>query len=86
MPRIGVRELKTRASEVTRDVHDNQVRYTITNRGEPLAMLVPYLAVEEVDVAAEDDPLRELEILQEMIARNQTEPFSAVELLRELRR
>jgi prevent-host-death family protein len=84
MPRIGVRELKTRASEVTRDVHDNHVRYTITNRGEPLAFLVPYSATEEVEATA--DALEELRSLRETVARTHREPFSAVELIRELRR
>ena len=84
MPRIGVRELKTRASEVARDVHDNHVRYTITKRGEPLAMLVPYSATEEVDAAA--DAREELRSLRERIAAGQRESFSATELMRELRR
>ena len=84
MPRIGVRELKTRASEVTRDVHDNRVRYTITNRGEPLAIIIPYTPTEEVVTSA--DPQEEFRSLRALIAKSQKEPFSAVELMREHRR
>ena len=84
MPRIGVRELKTHASEVARDVHDNHARYAITNRGEPLALLVPYSAADAIEVAA--DAHEELRSLREHIARLQKKPFSAVELLHEQRR
>ena len=38
---IGVRELKVRASEVVRAVHERRVRYVVTRRGRPAAMLVP---------------------------------------------
>ena len=85
MPRIGVRELKTRASHVTRDVHATHVRYTITNRGEPLAILIPYSPAEEAEVHTEDDPWDEFQRLQKIAGDAQIEPFSAVELMRELR-
>jgi prevent-host-death family protein len=51
MPRIGLRELKIHASEVLKDVHQNQARYTVTNRGEPVALLIPY------SQAAADEPV-----------------------------
>jgi len=35
MPRIGLRELKIHASEVVKDVQQNQARHMVTNRGEP---------------------------------------------------
>jgi prevent-host-death family protein len=41
MPHIGLRELKIHLSEVAKNVQDNRARYTITNRGEPVALLVP---------------------------------------------
>jgi prevent-host-death family protein len=84
MPRIGVRELKTRASEVTHDVHENHVRYTITNRGEPLAIIIPYTPADEVATSA--DPHEEFRSLRALIAKGQKEPFSAVDLMREHRR
>ncbi len=50
MPRIGVRELKIHISEVVKDVQANNQRYTITNRGEPVALLVPYSAAQSPSV------------------------------------
>ncbi len=49
MPRIGLRHLKTHASQVLRDVEDNRVRYVVTNRGDPVAVIVPYAPEEEVE-------------------------------------
>jgi prevent-host-death family protein len=86
MPRIGVRELKTRASEVTRDVHDNHVRYTITNRGEPLAILIPYSPGEESEPATAEAAWQEYIELRDMIGRGQQPPFDVADLMRELRR
>lgn len=52
MPRIGVRELKIHVSEVIKDVEKNHARYTVTNRGEPVALLVPYSR--EAEAESED--------------------------------
>ncbi len=41
MPDIGVRELKTRASEVIRNVWKRRARYTITYRGRAVGILLP---------------------------------------------
>jgi prevent-host-death family protein len=49
MPRIGLRELKIHLSEVAKDVQENNARYTVTNRGEPVALLVPYSRVGETE-------------------------------------
>ncbi len=53
MPRIGLRELKIHASEVIKDVQQNQARYTVTNRGEPVALLIPY---SQAAAAEPEDP------------------------------
>jgi prevent-host-death family protein len=49
MPRIGLRELKIHLSEVAKDVQQNDARYTVTNRGEPVALLVPYSRAAETN-------------------------------------
>jgi prevent-host-death family protein len=85
MPRIGVRQLKTHASEVTREVQQKHLRYTITNRGEPVAMLIPYSPAEEGCADIEDDPWEEYRALRERISLEQKEPFFAVELMRDQR-
>lgn len=43
MQRIGIRELKARASEVLRQVREERVTYEITLRGQAIAHIVPAL-------------------------------------------
>ena len=51
---IGIRDAKTRLSEVIRQVQRGQ-RFTITIRGEPVAQLVPIDAPSVSDAAAAID-------------------------------
>lgn len=44
MPEIGVRELKTRASEIIRTVRDHRARYVVTRRGRPVGVLADHAA------------------------------------------
>jgi len=39
--RIGIRELKNRASEIVREVQENQAEFIVTLRGAPVAVLRP---------------------------------------------
>ena len=41
MPDIGVRELKTRASEIVQHVRAARARYVVTYRGRPVGLLMP---------------------------------------------
>ena len=41
MPTIGVRELKSQASEIVRLIREDQAEYVVTLRGEPVAVLLP---------------------------------------------
>jgi prevent-host-death family protein len=41
MPEIGIRQLKNEASEIIRAVREEKVEYTITLRGQPVAVLRP---------------------------------------------
>lgn len=41
MPTIGVRELKSQASEIVRSIREDQIEYVVTLRGEPVAILLP---------------------------------------------
>ena len=86
MPRIGLRHLKTHASEVMRDVEENRARYVITNRGEPVAVIVPFASTDEVGRQSKEEAWQEFLQVRERIGEAQTGPFSAVELMRELRR
>jgi len=86
MPRIGLRHLKTHASQVLRDVEDNRVRYVVTNRGDPVAVIVPYAPEEEVERQTREQAWSRLLSLRERMGEIRSQPFSAEELLRELRR
>jgi prevent-host-death family protein len=88
MAEIGVRKLKTHASEIVRSVHEDRARYVITQRGHPVALLTPLdepatqAASEESGAAVWDDLIR----LGEEISRSWQSPLSSAELLSELRR
>jgi prevent-host-death family protein len=81
---IGIRELKTRASEVVRKVKEKRARYVITQRGKPAALLIPLDA--EIDRARADEVWERLEKLREEIGKGWQSEKSAVEILSEMRR
>ena len=81
---IGIRELKSRASEVVRAVKEERARYIITQRGRPAALIIPLDAAppeKEADAVWE----RLLELGEEIGKGWQSEK-SAVEILSEMRR
>ncbi len=41
MPLIGVRELRSRTSEVLRRVREEKAEYVITHQGAPIALILP---------------------------------------------
>ena len=47
MPKVGVRELKNRTSEILRAVREEGAEYVITYQGRPMAVLLP---VDEEDL------------------------------------
>jgi prevent-host-death family protein len=90
MPDIGVRELKTHASEIVREVRDRRVGYVITYRGQPVGLLTPL-----DEVSPDRQPLgREsatatweaLTRLGEEIGQGWRSPLTSAELLSEMRR
>ncbi len=84
MEKVGIRELKARASELVRAVKERRAQYIITQRGEPVAILLP------VDAATPppdpDEVWARLEALGQEIAANWQSEKSAVEILSEMRR
>lgn len=86
--KIGVRELKNRASEIVRDVHEQKAEFIVTLRGEPVAVIRPLTekSGRELLQAEEDEALAEVDRLAEKIARAWRSPKSALELLEEQRR
>jgi prevent-host-death family protein len=86
MPRIGLRELKIHASEIVKDVRQNQVRYTVTNRGEPVALLIPYSQAAAVEPENLETAWRELAELLQEVGRTAQSDESTAELMKWSRR
>jgi prevent-host-death family protein len=81
---IGIRELKSRASEVVRAVKEERARYVITQRGKPAAIIVPLDAAPPEKSA--DEVWERLRQLGEEIGKGWESEKSAVEILSEMRR
>ena len=86
--KIGVRELKNRASEIVREVHEESAEFIVTLRGEPVAVIQPLTekSRRELLEAEVDEDLAEIDRLAEKIARAWRSPKGALELLEEQRR
>jgi prevent-host-death family protein len=81
---IGIRELKSRASEVVRAVKEERARYVITQRGKPAAIIVPLDATPPEKSA--DEVWERLIKIGEEIGKGWQNEKSAVEILSEMRR
>jgi prevent-host-death family protein len=81
---IGIRELKSRASEVVRAVKEERARYVITHRGKPAALIIP-LDSAPPEKSAEEVWERLMKIGEE-ISKGWQSGKSAVEILSEMRR
>jgi prevent-host-death family protein len=94
MARVGVRELKNQATQIIRDVRENQAEYLVTYHGRPVAVLLPvdeaWLGTEARRAAEAvtpgDDVWAELETLRQEIGRSWQSEKTAVELISEQRR
>lgn len=89
MAEIGVRELKTHASEILRRVRDQRARYVVTYRGRPVGLLVPLEGLGESPLPSEESASsawEELVRLGEEIGRGWQSPLTGAELLSEMRR
>lgn len=81
---IGIRELKSRASEVVRAVKEKRARYVITQRGKPAAIIVPIDAAPPEKSA--DEVWERLIKIGEELGKGWQSDKSAVEILSEMRR
>lgn len=81
---IGIRELKSRASELVRAVKEERARYVITQRGKPAAIIIPVDAAPP-EKSADEVWERLMKIGEELSIGWQSEK-SAVEILSEMRR
>jgi len=90
MAEIGVRELKTRASEIIRAVRERHARYYITYRGRLVGVLMPLSETPPATaaVAGDQEPTawEELTRLGEEIGRGWKVAQTGAELLSNMRR
>ena len=87
MREIGVRELKTKASEIMRSVRKRHARYIITYRGRPVGLLSP-LEDQGASRATSDESAAwdELTRLGQEIGRGWPAGVSSADVLSEMRR
>jgi prevent-host-death family protein len=90
MPDVGVRELKTHASEIIRQVREQRARYVITHRGKPVGLLMPLDETGPVPLPTPEEPAEAawetLTRLGEEIGQDWRSPLSSTDLLSEMRR
>ena len=90
MPDIGVRELKTHASKILRNVRKRRARYVITYRGRPIGLLTPLEQAPAAGPALAPESAEavwaELTRLGEEISRGWRSPQTSAELLSDMRR
>jgi prevent-host-death family protein len=85
MPRIGLRDLKIHASQVLRDVEKNRIRYVVTKRGEPQAIIIPYSAHEESAPADREAAWNRIADALAEVRRSWDSPLTAEEIIRDMR-
>ena len=86
MPSIGLRHLKTHASEVLRDVEENETRYVITSRNKPVAIIIPYSPREATKPKTRDEAWEAFFAAGEQVRQAWKSPLTALEILQEMRR
>lgn len=84
MEEIGIRELKARASDVVRAVKEQRARYVVTQRGKPVAAIIPMDAIlPEKDNGEAWDKLMEI---RSKLGKGRKNKKTSVEILSEMRR
>ena len=81
---IGIRELKSRVSEVVRAVKEERARYIVTQRGKPVAAIIPTDSM--LPEKTEDDGWERLLALRERLGKEKGKKKSSIEILSEMRR
>jgi prevent-host-death family protein len=92
--RVGVRELRNRATQIVRKVRENRAEYVVTYHGRPVAVLLPiddeWLAAEAARAAGAVSPSdavwAELDALREEIGQHWQSEKSGQEVVAEQRR
>jgi len=87
MPTVGVREFKNRATQIVRAVREELTEYVVTLDGQPVAVLRPYTAQDEVvrRVAEADEAVAQLLAIVDEVTANAIPGVSGVRALEEER-
>ena len=85
MSDIGVRELKIHASEIVQMVKEKGVRYVVTNRGRPVAAIVPIEDI-QLDHDSGMQAWDELVLLGQQIAQDWQSEKTSTDILADMRR
>ena len=78
MTEVGIRELKTQASDIIRRVRENNESYVVTYRGKPVAKLEPLADPEEKRYRARE-VLAEMDKIAEEVSKYWPEGLSAAD-------
>lgn len=81
---IGIRELKSRASEVVRAVKEQRARFIVTQRGIPVAAIIPMDAM--LPEKKEEDGWEKLLAIRARLGKDKTKKKNSLEILTEMRR
>lgn len=81
---IGIRELKSRASEVVRAVKEQRARYVVTQRGVPVAAIIPMDAM--LPEKQDEESWDRLMEIRKRLGKGKKNKKSSVEILSEMRR
>ena len=84
MEEIGIRELKARASDVVRAVKEQRARYVVTQRGKPVAAIIPMDAV--LPEKNNDESWDKLMEIHMKLGKGRKNKKNSVEILSEMRR
>lgn len=84
MEEIGIRELKARASDVVRAVKEQRARYVITQRGVPVAVIIPMDAM--LPEKNNGEALEKMMEIRKKLGKSKQNKKSSVDILSEMRR
>ena len=85
MTEVGIRELKTQASDIIRRVRDGNETFVVTYRGRPVAKLEP-LEDTETHLARDLSILEEMDRIAEEVTKYWPKGLSAVDAVKADRR
>ena len=84
MEEIGIRELKARVSDVVRAVKEQRARYVVTQRGKPVAVIIPMDAI--LPEKKDDESWDKLMEIRKRLGKGNKNKKNSVDILSEMRR